>query len=129
MGKIDVSEMRSDLQSGESVVDVTVPDGFFSGNSGQAFSPVIATTDLRILFFERRGAFKKRCDLVASWDLTEFELRTNRNEGSALGSFLYGVALFPLDGEMWMAGFKSERDRERFNEVAHNAIATAAGLG
>lgn len=103
-------------------------NGFFaSKHSGSSQQWHIVITDRRFIALAKRGMMKKRLDEVASWPLTSFTERINTSQGSALGSFMYVLTLFPQDGETVSAGFKSSRDCEAFRQEVINALGPILG--
>lgn len=87
---------------------------------------VVLTQD-RYVAMSQRGVIRKHLEQAASWDLTEFIDRLNRNEGTALGPHLFFVTLFTKSDETVSAAFRSENERDEFAQLVGLAIGHANG--
>ncbi len=98
-------------------------DGIHSSTRLPLEATTVVLTNRHLIACRKVGIFNKRNRIQASWAWDSFQLRTNANEGTALGGkFLYCLALFSKDGETLLLGFKRTGDRDAFKETVGEAI-------
>lgn len=128
MTNIPGTDYSLDLHPEERVLFTVAADGFFaSKHSATAPNWQIVVTDQRFIACAKRGMMKKRLEPAASWPLTSFTQRINTSQGTALGSFMHVLTLFPADGETVSTGFKTSRGCETFKQEIVNALGPILG--